>query len=161
MAQDRDLELAFELTKTSEAARRSIAHAYADVGIDFTDIRILYRLFVFDGQSQSQLAAILELDPMTMSRCASRLESLALVRREIAATDSRVKRLFLTQKAHSLKETLRPRSAKVIDSLLGGLSDEHLEELLVCVDRLCGNLGTLGPTPATKDPTDKRGRSSD
>ena len=143
MAQEQELELAFAILKTSEAMRRFVAHAYSDVGIDFNDIRILYRLFMFDGQSQSQLATVLELDPMTMSRCASRMEGLDLVRRETAATDFRVKRLFLTAKAHGLKEMLKPRSEQVLDRVLAGISDADLEELNGCVERLCQNGATL------------------
>ncbi len=67
---------------------------------------VLVRLQRFEGVNQSELAEMLDLQPITLARLVDKLCSLGLVERRDDAKDRRANRLFLTQKATPTLERL-------------------------------------------------------
>ena len=82
-----------------------------------------------DGMSQGELSQRFEIDPSRVTRLAKRLEGEGLIRREQDPEDSRVVRMYITEKGRGLIEDLSDRRER-FDLRIGAvLSPEELEEL--------------------------------
>jgi MarR family transcriptional regulator for hemolysin len=84
---------------------------------------VLVRLDRFEGLKQSELAEMLDLQPITLTRLLDRLCENGLIERRPDPNDRRAKRLYLTAAARPLLEQL------------GVLGDELMGTALVGVDR--------------------------
>ena len=62
-------------------------------------LRIVGQLTRNEGISQAALAALLEIEPMTLCRHVDRMEAAGFVERRPDATDRRARRIFTTGKA--------------------------------------------------------------
>ena len=82
-----------------------------------------------DGMSQGELSQRFEIDPSRVTRLAKRLEREGLLRRERDREDSRVLRLYLTEKGQGLIEDLSDRRERFDRRIGAVLSPEELEEL--------------------------------
>jgi MarR family transcriptional regulator for hemolysin len=91
---------------------------------------ILARLARQPGLSQNELAAICEVEPITVGRLVDRLESRGLVERRADPTDRRIRRLHLLETAQPILEEINAYrdvlNAEVIDGL-----DPELRTVLV------------------------------
>ena len=82
-----------------------------------------------DGMSQGELSHRFEIDPSRVTRLAKRLEREGLLRRERDPEDTRVVRMYLTEKGRGLIEGLSDRRER-FDRRIGALlSPKELEEL--------------------------------
>jgi MarR family transcriptional regulator, transcriptional regulator for hemolysin len=84
---------------------------------------VLARLDRFEGLKQSELAGMLDLQPITLTRLLDRLGDSGLIERRPDPHDRRAKRLFLTPAARPLLERL------------GGLAEELMSTALAGIDR--------------------------
>ena len=71
---------------------------------------ILSRLDRQPGMSQNEMAAICEVEPITVARLVDRLEARGLVERRADPTDRRIKRLHLLPAAKPILETINARA---------------------------------------------------
>jgi DNA-binding MarR family transcriptional regulator len=82
-----------------------------------------------DGMSQGKLSRRFEIDPSRVTRLAKRLEREGLLRRDRDLEDSRVVRMYLTEKGRGLIEDLSDRRER-FDRRVGAVLDpKELEEL--------------------------------
>lgn len=82
-----------------------------------------------DGMSQGELSHRFEIDPSRVTRLAKRLEREGLLRRQRDPEDTRVVRMYLTEKGRGLIEGLSDRRER-FDRRIGALlSPKELEEL--------------------------------
>ena len=72
---------------------------------------VLARLERFEGLKQAELADMLDLQPITLTRLIDRLSDSGLIERRADPDDRRAKRLFLTPAAQPLMDRLE-RSAR-------------------------------------------------
>src|SRR5436853_1312302 len=108
------------LVVLSDVARlmRTLADARARAhGMTRAQWMILVRLERQPGMSQNELAALIEVEPITVGRLIDRLEGRGLVERRPDASDRRIWRLHLTgDAAPVLKEIAKARAQ--LNSLL-------------------------------------------
>ena len=76
----------------------------------------------------------------TASKVLSLMEHKGLILRQAVATDARLKRLILTEKAWKLKELMREDSENMEQRLIGGFSDEELTVLHSYLQRMKENM---------------------
>ena len=76
-----------------------------------------------EGINQSGLADQIEVERMTMGRMIDRLEAAGLVERRPDASDRRVHRLYLSQKARPILDEMVLLANDLHDEALGGLDD--------------------------------------
>jgi MarR family transcriptional regulator, transcriptional regulator for hemolysin len=122
------------LMRTRADAR---ARAY---GMTRAQWMILVRLDRQPGMSQNELAALVEVEPITVARLIDRLETRGFVERRPDASDRRVWRLHLTPAAQPmLKEIARARGE--LNAILAeNISPKRLDAALDCLLQMKANL---------------------
>jgi len=111
------------------------------LGLTLAQWQTLAHLARNEGLKQAQLADILEIRPITLTRLIDRLQAAGLVERRADPDDRRAQRLFLTDTAQPLIEKLWAEAACVREKALAGLSREQREQLLDALTAMKANLG--------------------
>ncbi len=101
---------------------------------------ILARLERTPGLSQNELAALCEVEPITIARLVDKLEARALLERRADPTDRRIWRLHNLPAAKSIIEKIRRYKTSVNSQLLDGVSPD-IQEILI--DALLGMKANL------------------
>jgi MarR family transcriptional regulator for hemolysin len=101
---------------------------------------VLARLQRFEGVKQSELAEMLDLQPITLARLIDKLCGLGLVERRDDARDRRANRLFLTDKAAPTLERLGTLGEEMMRSVLAGFDPAAIAEMTERMNRIKGNL---------------------
>jgi DNA-binding MarR family transcriptional regulator len=87
----------------------------------------LNALYKKDGLSQEELAGYLKIDKGTTAKALKKLEKLGYVRRQVRDEDRRFNRVFLTEKALSVKDEVRSVLIEWREILTEGFSEERKE----------------------------------
>ncbi len=111
----RKRDFAFVINDVARLLRTYADQKAARLGMTRAQWAVLVRLDRFEGLKQSELADILDLQPITLTRLLDRLCDNGLIERRSDPSDRRVKRLFLTPQARPLLERL----ADLGDELMG------------------------------------------
>jgi MarR family transcriptional regulator, transcriptional regulator for hemolysin len=104
---------------------------------------VLNHLFRTPGATQSELAAILEIERPTLGRLLDRLERKGWVRREDDARDRRAWRVYLTPAAEPAMRRLREHARKLRSDALAGLSGREREEFVDTLLAIKANLAKM------------------
>jgi DNA-binding MarR family transcriptional regulator len=91
---------------------------------------ILARLHRQPGLSQIEMAAICEVEPITVGRLVDRLEARGLIERRPDPDDRRIKRLHLLPASEPILARIENYRADVNDYLLNGVSAEARETVV-------------------------------
>jgi MarR family transcriptional regulator for hemolysin len=116
-------EFAFTLNDVARLLRTYADHRAAAFGITRAQWAVMARLDRQEGLKQSELAEMLDLQPITLTRLLDRLGDSGLIERRPDPHDRRANRLFLTPAARPLLERL------------GGLAEELMATALAGIDR--------------------------
>jgi MarR family transcriptional regulator for hemolysin len=101
---------------------------------------VLVRLQRFEGVNQSELAEMLDLQPITLARLIDKLCGLGLVERRDHETDRRANRLFLTQKAAPMLARLGALGEDLMDHALAGVDHEIIAQMTDRLNQIKSNL---------------------
>ena len=110
------------------------------LGLTRPQWRVLVFLARSEGINQSGLADIIEVERMSMGRMIDRLEAAGLVERRPDASDRRVHRLYLSQKARPILDEMVVLANQVQDEALKGLTDADREQLKSILTVIKNNL---------------------
>ena len=118
---------------------------YADqrarqLGISRAQWTVLMRLDRSEGLKQSELADIMELQPITLTRLLDRLAANGLIERRPDPNDRRANRLYLTPAARPLLEQLAELGSEMMDGVLAGFDAEDVRRMLDDLDAVKNNL---------------------
>jgi MarR family transcriptional regulator for hemolysin len=97
---------------------------------------VLVRVERSQGLKQHELAEMLDLQPITLTRLIDRLCDSGMIERRADPHDRRAKRLFLTPAARPLLDRLFALSEGFMPKILAGVDEP-------AVERLVGDLGTM------------------
>ena len=122
------------LAQTARLMRRAFDEKARTIGVTRPQWQVLTLLTIHEGINQGGLAEILEVEPITLGRMVDRLQDGGLVERRPDPADRRAWRLYLTDKAHSLLQQLRPLADDMIGIATEGL-DKQTRDILI--DGLC------------------------
>jgi MarR family transcriptional regulator for hemolysin len=100
----------------------------------------LVRLDRSEGLKQSELAEILDLQPISLTRLLDRLAENGLIERRPDPNDRRANRLYLTPAARPLLEQLSHLGRDLMEHVLAGLDGKANESLLRSLDLMKDNL---------------------
>lgn len=139
--------LAVMLGDTSRMLRRSFDARARNIGVTRPQWQVLSILRRHEGINQGGLAEILEVEPITVCRMVDRLQDAELVERRADPDDRRSWRLFLTKKAQTLLETLRPLGEEMLEEALNGIDDKERARLMATLDRIRQNLSRRTTEP--------------
>src|SRR5262245_38257316 len=87
---------------------------------------ILLRVQLQPGLSQSELAEICEVEPITIVRLVDRLETRGLIERRRDPADRRIKRLYLTREARPVMREIATYREQVVAEVTSGIPKEVL-----------------------------------
>jgi len=123
-------EFAFILNDVARLLRTYADHRAAQFGITRAQWVVLVRVQRSEGLNQSELAEILDLQPITLTRLLDKLCDSGLIERRPDPADRRAKRLFLTAAARPLLERLAVLGEETMANTLAGVEPEGVEQMV-------------------------------
>ncbi|MGB6537727.1 MAG: MarR family transcriptional regulator [Xanthobacteraceae bacterium] len=121
-------EFAFSLNDVARMLRTYADQKAAQFGITRAQWVVLVRLDRSEGLKQSELAEMLELQPISLTRLLDKLCDGGLIERRSDPIDRRAKRLFLTPAARPLLEKLGILGEDLMAAALAGVAPESVEQ---------------------------------
>jgi len=101
---------------------------------------VLARLEYAEGLKQSELAELLDLQPITLTRLVDRLCANGLIERRADPSDRRAKRLYLTAQARPLMNRLADLGENIMATVLEGLDAAKVEQMTANLSGVRDNL---------------------
>ena len=123
-------EIAFQIMDVARMLRTYADQRARQFGISRAQWGVLVRLDRSEGLKQSELAEILDLQPITLTRLLDRLAHNGLIERRADPNDRRANRLYLTPAARPLITKLTDLGQDMMETVLEGLDDESNARLL-------------------------------
>jgi MarR family transcriptional regulator, transcriptional regulator for hemolysin len=123
-------EFAFILNDVARMMRTYADQKAAHFGITRAQWVVLARLERFEGLKQSELADMLDLQPITVTRLLDRLCESGLIERRPDPADRRAKRLYLTPAAKPLLERLADLGEDLMTTALNGVDRDSVELII-------------------------------
>ena len=133
-------ELAFLINDVARLLRTYLDQSAASIGMTRAQWAVLVRLERAEGLKQAELAEMLDLQPITLTRLVDRLCDHGLIERRSDPKDRRAKRLFLTAAARPLLARLHVRGEMLMTGLLDGIDDASLADMLGQLGQMKDNL---------------------
>ena len=123
-------EFAFSLNDVARMLRTYADNEARQFGITRAQWAVLARLDRFEGLKQSELAEMLDLQPISLTRLLDRLCGAGLIERRSDPNDRRAKRLFLTPAARPLLERLADLGEEFMMTALAGVERDTVEKMV-------------------------------
>jgi len=133
-------ELAFVINDVARLLRTYADHRAAQFGMTRAKWAVLARLDRFEGLKQTELAEMLDLQPISLTRLLDGLADNGLIERRPDPDDRRAKRLYLTPAARPLLERLTDLGEDLMAEALAGLDRVDVAKLLVGLGAIKENL---------------------
>jgi MarR family transcriptional regulator for hemolysin len=123
-------EFAFVINDVARMLRTYADHKAAQFGITRAQWVVLARLDRSEGLKQSELAEILDLQPISLTRLLDKLCDGGLIERRADPIDRRAKRLFLTPAARPLLDKLGDLGEELMATALSGVGRESVQHMV-------------------------------
>ncbi|HEX5507662.1 MAG TPA: MarR family transcriptional regulator [Pseudolabrys sp.] len=123
-------EFAFAIMDVARMLRTYADQRARQFGMTRAQWAVLVRLDRSEGLKQSELAEILDLQPITLTRLLDRLNASGLIERRPDPNDRRANRLYLTPAARPLLNRLDALGAEMMDTVLEGLTPQSIQKML-------------------------------
>jgi MarR family transcriptional regulator, transcriptional regulator for hemolysin len=140
-------DLGFLLHDVARLMRKRFEQHARGLGLTRSQWQVLAYLSRNEGISQSGLADLLDVEPITLSRIVDRLVETGFVDRTPHATDRRVWCLRLTEAARPRLKQLRELGEKTRSETLAGVSEADRERLIKTLLALRFNLSAACDAP--------------
>lgn len=137
--------LPFEIAETAHALRKAFDRRAAGMGVTRAQWKVLFRLERQPNLRQIELADMLDVEPITLSRIIDRLEEAGLVERAADPADRRAWRLHVTGKAKPLVERLRRVADEMIAEAFAGTDPKDIEITRQVLARVRENASRSAP----------------
>jgi MarR family transcriptional regulator, transcriptional regulator for hemolysin len=118
------------LNDVARMMRTFADHKAAQFGITRAQWVVLARLDRSEGLKQSELAEVLDLQPISLTRLLDKLCESGLIERRADPIDRRAKRLFLTPAARPLLEKLADLGEELMGTALSGVDRESVQHMI-------------------------------
>jgi DNA-binding MarR family transcriptional regulator len=132
--------LGFLISDVSRLMRRRFDERARRLNLTRAQWRTLVVLSRNEGSNQGQLADLLDVEPITLCRMVDRLEEAGHVERRRDPSDRRVWRIYLTDAARPLLESLKLVADDVFEDAMSGISSEDRDQLFAALEIVRRNL---------------------
>ncbi len=105
--------------------------------------RALKRLSHSEGMTQSDLAEMIEMEPIAVGRVIDRLQKAGFVERRADPNDRRAWRLYLTARAHAVVDDMDSISSGLFRDAQKGIAAAELKTMISVLGRMKDNLNAL------------------
>ena len=137
--------LPFEIGETAHSLRKAFDRRAVGLGVTRAQWKVLFRLTRQPGLRQIELADMLDIEPITLSRIVDRLEEGGLVERVADPADRRAWRLHVTARAQPLVEKLKGVADEMIAEAFSGINPKEIEITRHVLARVRENAGRAAP----------------
>ena len=118
--------LPFEIGETAHALRKAFDRRAVGMGVTRAQWKVLFRVERQPGLRQIELADMLDIEPITLSRIIDRLEEAGFVERVADPDDRRAWRLHVTARAQPLIEKLHAVADEMIAEAFAGIDPDQI-----------------------------------
>jgi MarR family transcriptional regulator, transcriptional regulator for hemolysin len=133
-------EIAFNISDVARLLRTYADQRAREFGMTRAQWAVLSRVERSEGLKQCELAEVLDLQPITLTRLIDRLCDGGLIERRSDPDDRRAKRLFLTPAARPVLDGLTRLGKDMMTTVLAGIEPTAVEQLLAHLLTLKTNL---------------------
>jgi MarR family transcriptional regulator for hemolysin len=132
--------MAFLINDVARLLRTYADQRAASFGMTRAQWAVLVRLERAEGLKQSELADMLDLQPISLTRLVDRLCDSGLIERRADPSDRRAKRLYLTPAARPVIERLHAIGETLMAEVLQGIDSDDIGAMLEYLDLMKENL---------------------
>src|SRR5271156_1302669 len=147
-------EFSFTLNDVARMLRTYSDQKAKQFGVTRAQWAVLARLDRFEGLKQSELAEMLDLQPITLTRLLDRLCDSGLIERRADPNDRRAKRLYLTKAAGPIIERLGELGEELMATALAGVERGAVEKMVAQLAIVKENLRQAIAQKTDPQPTD-------
>jgi MarR family transcriptional regulator, organic hydroperoxide resistance regulator len=124
----------------SKAHHHLASRVFEQMGLNRGQPPVLFELGFHDGNSQAELADVLEVTPATMTNMLRRMEGSGLIIRLRDASDSRISRVYLTDAGRIALDKATHLADQMDEITFAGLTTAELATLTDLLGRVHTNL---------------------
>jgi len=139
-AQPSNREIGFTIMDVARLLKTYADQRARQFGISRAQWAVLVRIDRSEGLKQSELAELLDLQPISLTRLLDRLADNGLIERRADPNDRRANRLYLKPVAKPLLGRLSELSADMMETVLEGLDAKSVDRMLKELVMLKNNL---------------------
>jgi MarR family transcriptional regulator for hemolysin len=123
-------EFAFTIMDVARLLKTYADQRARQFGVSRAQWAVLMRIDRNEGLKQSELAEMLDLQPITLTRLLDRLADNGLIERRADPNDRRANRLYLKPAAKPLLGRLGDLGTDMMETVLDGISSNSVERML-------------------------------
>jgi MarR family transcriptional regulator, transcriptional regulator for hemolysin len=123
-------EFAFTIMDVARLLKTYADQRARQFGISRAQWAVLVRIDRNEGLKQTELADMLDVQPITLTRLLDRLAENGLIERRADPNDRRANRLYLKPAAKPLLDRLADLGADMMETVLHGISSASIERML-------------------------------
>jgi MarR family transcriptional regulator for hemolysin len=127
---EKDLGIGYLVTDIARLMTTQYNRIMKPTGLTRAQWRVILQLNRRNGQTQSELAHVLDMGKVSVGGLIDRLEESHWVERRADPTDRRAKRIYLTSKADEINDEMTKTGHMLIDQTLRNLSTDERETLI-------------------------------
>ena len=135
--------LGFLLADVSRLVRQRFDERARALDLTRAQWRVLAQLRRREGINQRELANILEIENITLTRHIDRLEAKGLIERRLDPHDRRARCLYLKRKTDATLDKMRALSERTRQEALRGISERDAERLIDLLLKIKDNMNSL------------------
>jgi MarR family transcriptional regulator for hemolysin len=147
------LQVGFLLSDTARILRRIIDKRARSIGMSRAQWAVLSRISRTEGLRQVDLAAEMDMEPISVARIIDKLQAAGLVERRPDPADRRAYRLHLLPAAAPVLQKVRAIGNGVLEPVLAHLKPAELNALIATLDDVRTNLLNIETENAGQDET--------
>lgn len=148
-----DADFLFALFELQRLLRLYADKQAAQFGLTRTQWAVLAKVNRTEGLKQAEIAEMLEIQPITLTRLIDKLCKSGLLERRSDATDRRINRLYLTKAARPLMAKLAALRSEVVATACTGFSHAEVHRLVEQLEAIKDNVrDALQTAPAATRP---------
>jgi len=148
MARNHQKSVAFRITAATHVYRARMGTMLAEIGLHAGQEGVLKALAEQDGQSMSEIAEALGVQPPTVTKMVGRLSSKGYVERRESNQDGRRENVFLTESSTDALTKIHRMLKRMDRKALAGINTKDQKKLGRMLRRMSRNLGTDKPGAA-------------
>ena len=137
--------LGYLVNRVARLMAHDLAERIRPAGVAIGQWAVLLSLWAREGMTQAELSRVVAIEPPTVVRTIDRMARDGLVIRAADPEDGRLSRIYLTERARSLRDELVPLAAAVNGEILNGLTINEARTLRRLLAKLATNGGVSGP----------------
>lgn len=152
-----DADFLFALFEVQRLLRLYADKQASQYGLTRTQWAVLAKVDRTEGLKQTEVAEMLEMKPITLTRLIDKLCDSGLLERRNDASDRRVNRLYLTKAARPLMAKLAALRSAIVSTACTGISHSETHRLVQQLETIKDNVrDALQSAPGATKPKERR-----